>query len=903
MSATLSFFYVAKVNDFVAQHGLLLSEKTAHLVHIALNNNQPEVLESLIQATLDEPMVRAVHIYNASTEQHLHRGPRFNIDNTALLANTSDNQMIQTREGYRFRHPIITGSKQQNLGWLDIELTLSSYQVNIYQILFIIFATTASGLLLAGFLAKRLLRNIVEPLTNIQQVIDRLSKGHLDVRLKDNIAAEFKQLGDTVNTMADAQEHAQKNMQLHIDESMEELQETLETIEIQNVELDLARKEALAASHIKSEFLANTSHEIRTPLNGIIGFTNLALKTELNDDQKKYLQTIHNSAQNLTSIINDIFDFSKIESGKLELDYTSMSLRALAEASVATFAFETQEKNLQIVTIIDNNIPPQLMGDPQRFNQVLANLLSNAIKFSQRGTICIEFTLENFIENQVTIKASVKDEGIGLNQEQQAQLFSAFSQADSSNSRKHGGAGLGLAICKGLVDRMQGEIGVESQPNKGAQFWFTAILGVDPNYAASEQNTLKNKRILICCENPLYYRQIESLVGSWQAKTLWLNAIHDIFTHLRTEHLAGREQNLVIIDIAPDERKFPPVLLGNIAEQLALEFSCKVIVCCSNAHLDIFSQYDNSKSIEFVTKPIIQSNLLNAISHSLDVRLESEKLTQDEAARAQTKILLVDDNNANLQLTTELLRDLNVTVTQASSGEQAVSLFSAGEFDLIFMDIQMPGIDGMETTQIIRERETNHNRRTPIIALTAHTLSEYKTDLLIAGLDDCIRKPVSESQLAQMLNRWTGLTFSQHRPTPAPTTETKSSDEPSSPVNIAQCLALANHKKDLARDMLAMLIDSLEAEQLAFNSAYKAQDLAALQDQAHKLYGSSCYTGVPHLRSITGLLDKLLNTGQTHDLEPTMICLNNTINQLKQWAKDRDIDAAFGLTKRTTDET
>jgi len=898
LSATLTFLYISKLNDFVEQRGLLLTEKTAHLVHVALSNGQTELLESLIQATLEEPMVRAVHIYDTRTNRHLHSGPRFNIDDITPATASSSGQMIRTDNGYRFRYPILDARKRQSLGWLDIELVLSSYWVTVYQMLLIVVLATTACLLLAGYLAVKLHGNIIDPLASIRQVINKLSNGQLDARVNGSFADEFERLATAVNAMAGTQEHAQQDMQQHIDQSMDDLRETLETIEVQNIELDMARKEALAASQIKSEFLANTSHEIRTPLNGIIGFTNLALKTELDNRQKNYVQTIHDSAQSLMAIINDILDFSKIESGKLVLDYVSMTLRTLAETTVEALAFEAQEKNLQIVTIIDNNIPPQLMGDPLRFSQVLSNLLGNAIKFSQRGTVSIEFMLQHFVENQVTIKVVVKDEGIGLSKEQQAQLFSAFAQADSSSSREHGGTGLGLAICKGLVDRMQGEVGVDSCPDKGATFWFTAKLGVDPNYAAPEQNTLKGMRILVCSNNPLSYRQLESLADCWQAQTLWIESVHDIFPRLRNEALAGRPCQLMILDVAPEERKLPPALLGNLAEQLELEFSCKVIVCCISAHMDVFTQHDNSGAIEFVTKPITYDHLLGAISHSLDIDINGDDEHKPKVLPGpQQRILLVDDNSANLQLTTELLRDLNVEVTQANSGEQAITLFAPGMFDLIFMDIQMPGMDGMETTQMIREREATHGKRTPVVALTAHTLTEHKTELLIAGLDDCIRKPVSEALLAQMLNRWTGLSLTQQRQAPVPTTDGSLPEEPGSPVSISQCLALANHKADLARDMLVMLIDSLDPEQQALNSAYQARDFTLLQDQIHKLYGSSCYTGVPHLRSITGLMDKTLSAGQTDDLAPTISCLNNAIEHIKQWRHERDIDSLFGLNK------
>ena len=900
LSATLTFLYITKLDSFVDQRGRTLAEKTAHLAHIAMRSDSPELLQQLIKSTLEEPLVRAVHVFDEINNENHHTGPRFQPTLADAGPVNGAARVARTEHSTRFAYPIVNGQGEKPLGWLEIELVLSPYWVTVYQMLLIVVLATTACLLLAGYLAVKLHANITDPLHLIGTVIDQLSKGQLESRVKGQFAYEFEKLAEAVNTMADSQEQAQHDMQLHIDQSMEDLRETLETIEVQNIELDMARKEALAASQIKSEFLANTSHEIRTPLNGIIGFTNLALKTPLEDKQRGYLQTIHDSAQNLLTIINDILDFSKIESGKLVLDYVPLPLRQVVESAVDTLAFEALEKNLQIVTVIDNSIPPQLMGDPLRFTQIISNLLGNAIKFSQRGTISIDITLEHFEENQITIKVAVTDEGIGLTQEQQAQLFSAFAQADASISREYGGTGLGLAICKGLVDRMHGSVGVRSEPEKGATFWFTAKLGVDPNYAAPEQNCLRGKRVLICSDSELGYRQLESLADCWQALTLWINSIHDIFPTLRKEQAAGFPYHLMILDVSPDERKLPPALLGNLAEQLELEFSCKVIVCCMPAHRQMFEQHTNSRTIAFVQKPITYEHLLDAISDSLGVDLSTGEQPEPLASSIPERhVLLVDDNEANLQLTTEFLRDLNVEVTQAHSGDEAIALFQQNRFDIVFMDIQMPGMDGMETTGHLRQLEIEEGKRTPIVALTAHSMTEHKTDLLIAGMDDCIRKPVTEEQLAHMLDRWTkrkdtpqdAIVYAPQAPAePTPSQRVHAS---SGPVNISQCLALANQKVDRARDMLVMLIDSLPAEQKRINGLAADQNWSELREPIHKLYGSSCYCGVPYLRALAGLLDKALQADQTESVVPILESLNRAIDELFAWAERADIDQAF----------
>ncbi|UTF61041.1 response regulator [Gilvimarinus sp. DA14] len=893
LSATLTLLYMSALDRFIDQRGRLLAEKTAHLAHIAIRNHNPQMLQQVLQSTLEEPMIRAIHVDDHEQQQSQHFGPRF-LEITQKAPSREDlAQIAYSDYTARFSYPIVNDQGEDPVGKLEIELALSSYWVTIYQTLLIVVLATTACLLLAGYFAVKLHGNIVRPANIINAAIGKLSAGQLDTRIEGEFAYEFQQLAQNVNTMASIQEHAQQDMQQHIEQSMDDLRETLETIEIQNIELDIARKEAVAASQIKSEFLANTSHEIRTPLNGIIGFTNLAMKTPLNDKQRSYVQTIHDSAQNLLTIINDILDFSKIESGKIVLDYIPLALRQVVESSVDTLAYEAQEKNLQILTIIDNNIPPQLMGDPLRFSQIITNLLGNAVKFSNKGTIIIELSLERFEENRVTLKGAVTDEGIGLNEEQQRELFSAFTQADTSVSREYGGTGLGLAICKGLVNRMNGSVGVDSAPDKGATFWFTVELGVDPHFAATEYHYLQNKRLLISSDIEAGYRQLASLTESWGAQTSWIQSVHDIFTTLRGEQQSGQSYDLILLDVSPGERRLPLGLLDNLAEQLESEFGCKLIICCTAGHKMLFAQHASSSTIEFVTKPITQAHLLQACGHAMNMDLENGDEPATGEQPEQYHVLLVDDNEANLQLASEFLQDLNVRVTQAKSGEQALQMYTDGAFDLVFMDIQMPGMDGMQTTQEMRKIESG--KRTPIIALTAHSMTEHKTDLLISGMDDCIRKPVAQDQLAHMLTRWLGL--NQNRITPEPRViglaPPPQAIDNSGPVNISQCLGLANQKADLAKDMLSMLIDNLHEEKKAINDAFRAQNWAVLQDLIHKLYGSSCYTGVPHLRGLSGLIDKTLQARQTDALAPMIRSLNTAIDQLTKWQKNTNIDKLF----------
>jgi len=905
LSVSLVSFCLYELSKFVDMRGSAMTRKTAHLIYTPIIQNDKVLLQELLDGSLEDPYIRALHVRLEKNNESFHSGPEFLPTNdVGLSPNSLEPVRRETRRTILFSHPITDKNGLNPIGWVEVEMLSSPYMVIHYQTILITVVITLACLIMAAFLATRLFRNITDPLNHIKEVINHLAQGKLQTRVNPQKSREFVYLANATNTMAESLENAQQDLQNHIEQSTQDLIETLETIEIKNIELDIARKEAIEASRIKSEFLANTSHEIRTPLNGILGFAGLALKTNIDEQQAEYLNTIRDSAQSLLTVINGILDFSKIEAGKLTLEYAPLPLRQTIDETLHILAPDAHEKNLQLIAQVDPTIPAQLLGDSLRFKQVLSNLIGNAIKFSEHGNILVRVTAIAQQETHLMLKISVRDQGIGLTSAQQNDLFKPFSQTDASNSREQGGTGLGLAICKGLVERMNGEIGVESEVDQGSTFWFTARLGIDKKqliqYALPN---LEQHRALICSSNQTSREQLQALLDEWHMKQDAISEIHDIFPSIRKAHKTDPFE-ILLLDIAADERKMQPSLLNNISEQLADEFGCKVIACCTAAHQRLLRSNGQNLNTQFINKPIGYDALLKMLCDKLNISLSDAR--QEQASNhvvnlPVTSVLLVDDNPANLQLASELLRGLNTQVVQASNGLQAIDACKTQKFDVIFMDIQMPGMDGFQTTKHIRELEKDA-QRTPIIALTAHSLTEQKAELLISGMDDCISKPVSESQLAHIINRWTSISGKKEvviAQEPAIEQEKlplkDSNPDANASVDVSLCLRLANNKPLLARDMLKMMLDGLPGEKLQINQAIAESNDALFNELIHRLYGSSCYCGVPRLKSISGFLDKLLQAKEIENARNAIHSLNNAIDDVLAWGENRDLDEVFGV--------
>ena len=757
---------------------------------------------------------------------------------------------------YRYNHTsqaIPDNSSTPLLAWVVVNSNQKSVTQYRYETITVSLLWILLALLLVSFLGANISKQLDLRIRQLRTTLSRMDSHGWSTRLQPTDNPDWQRIITVINELAHRTQQQIRHLQNEADHSHQDLQQTLESLEISNIELELARKEALSASQSKSDFLANTSHEVRTPLTGILGFCKVLLQSETNPRKREYLETIRRSAEHLLGILNDVLDLSKIEAGKFSLDHSPFELLPVVEESTCLFSHLAADKNIELILEAIEPLPSHVRGDAARLKQLIANLVSNAVKFTDQGQILVRLTSRVASESQVELNIEVEDTGIGIDASEKNRLFKAFQQLDASPTRSQGGTGLGLAIVRNLVAQMNGTISFASQKNEGTKFFVSLPLDVDARKTPEITTNLDYRKALLWERNPDSRRALAHRLHNYGIEVIIIDST----------------TNLSELPPVPDDCK---LIVGLRDESEFLAIESFLPPGRTSILMPTLSGVISRTDFDFVQKPATEAQLIAQFR----IGDNSHASTQTPVNTDMASVLVVDDNANNRLLLNVLLEDLGAASQLCSNGPDAIALCDKKHYPLVILDLQMPGMSGTDVASAIRK--TSLNAASHIVALTAHGSRDAIDAELLTPFDDFLTKPPAPETLRELLVHC--------RPAPPQAVRRL--------VCLSECLRKSDQRIDLARSLLEKFLEGLGESRQVLRECKRSGNIENVRDLAHQLQGGCAYVGVPALTQAIAALQSALSQGATWaTLAVDIEAVVTEISLLIDWRDQHDLNTLF----------